>query len=77
MPLNGFPREVFEEAVDVWLMSKAHCLVFFKDEAEAEGKVMLIKESEPNVVTFYRWLDALAVTYYTTWERKGKTWGEM
>lgn len=52
MPLNGFPREVFEEAVDVWLISKAHRLVFFKDEAEAEGKVMLIRESEPNVVTF-------------------------
>lgn len=52
MPLNGFPREVFKEVVDVWLMSKAHLLVFFKDGAEAEGKVMLIRESEPNVVTF-------------------------
>lgn len=73
MPLNSFPREVFEEAVDVWLISKAHRLVFFKDEAEAEGKVMLIRESEPNVVTFWRWLDALAVTYYTTWGWKEKT----
>lgn len=52
MPLNGFPREVFEEVVDVWLISKAHCLVFFKDEGEAEGKVMLIRESESKVVTF-------------------------
>lgn len=59
--------------VDVWLISKAHCLVFFKDGAGTEGKVVLITESEPNFVT----LDPLAVTYYTAWKWKGKTWDEM
>lgn len=52
MPLNGFPCEVFEEAVNVSLISEVHCLVFFKDEVKGDEKVMLTKESEPNVVVF-------------------------